>query len=802
MKGMPLPSEFQGKGVLDIAGISSDLFPVKWNKEVCFVGAEPTSVLETTRSPSPPTSSSTSLGGGGGGGGGGSCVGGGVGGGGGGSSGMTSVAAVSRTQSQKWPQTQQQQDTSSGSNVVVESGGGVSRREEWVSELQPISTAVDITGGGVTGAPDKCGLGMDDWVSILSEPATSPSQEQSIFRWIMGDADDSSMGLNRLLQTGGSTDFEFNGGLGLVDQGFGLEPAASIASAGGNLMNNPSLPLSLPGFTNGTNNIHSNPNNGRMGSVPNPSLLTNSKIPNTPNPIFSPLLSNMLPISLSPGTYHPQQQQPVEPTDEKPQIFNPQVLINQHQIQSSPNPAFFLPLSAPQQEQQLLWSPPQPKRQNSVGNGPNSMIPKQPFLDSGQELLVRRQQQQQHQHQHPQQQQQLQGFPHQLQLLPHNLQQRPAMAANPKMASEEEAHNQHLRNQLYEAAEMLETGNFLLAQGILARLNQQLSPVGKAFERAALYFKEALELLLRINNNSYSPHPSPFNLIFKIGAYKSFSEISPVIQFANFTCIQALLEALEGFDRIHIIDFDIGYGGQWASLMQELALRNGSSPSLKITAFVSAATHDELELSLARENLNHFASQINMAFELEILSLDSLNSASWSLPFLVSENEAIAVNLPAGSSNYSLSLPLVLRFVKQLSPKIVVSLDRGCDRSDLPFPHHIIHALHAHWTLLESLDAVNANSDTLHKIERYLVHPEIEKTVLGRHRSREKMPHWRTLFLSCGFSPLTFSNFNESQAEYVVKRSPFRGFHVEKRHSSLVLYWQRKELISASAWRC
>nr|GMD62435.1 scarecrow-like protein 22 [Ipomoea batatas] len=304
-----------------------------------------------------------------------------------------------------------------------------------------------------------------------------------------------------------------------------------------------------------------------------------------------------------------------------------------------------------------------------------------------------------------------------------------------------------------------------------------------------------------------NPPPSsssvPFSLIFKIGAYKSFSEISPVSPFANFTCNQALLEALEGFDRIRIVDFDIGYGGQWASLMQELALRSGGSPSLKITVLASPAMHDQLELGLTRENLIHFASEINMAFEFEVLSIDSLNSTSWSLPLHVSDNEAIAVNLPVGCfTTYQLSHPLVLRFVKQLMPKIVVSVDRVCDRTDLLFPNHVIHALQYYANLLESLDAVNVNFDALQKIERFLLHPGIEKIIMGRYRSPEKTQHWRTLFLSSGFSPLTFSNFTESQAECVVKRTPVRGFHVEKRQSSLVLCWQRKELISVSAWRC
>lgn len=398
--------------------------------------------------------------------------------------------------------------------------------------------------------------------------------------------------------------------------------------------------------------------------------------------------------------------------------------------------------------------------------------------------------------------------PHQqqLQLLPHYLHQRPAAAGpKPKMVGEEmgqqQQQQQAIIDQLFKAAELVQTGNPLLAQEILARLNHQLSPIGKPFYRAAFYFKEALQSLLHNNNlNSSCTANSPFSLIFKIGAYKSFSEISPIVQFANFTCNQALLEALEGFDHIHVVDFDIGYGGQWASFMKELSLRTGAAPSLKITAFASPSTHDQLELSLTRENLIHFANEINIAFEFDILSVDSVNSASsWSLPLRISENEAIAVNLPVSCQ---LSFPVVLRFIKQLSPKVVVSVDRGCDRTDLPFPNHVIHALQSYSNLLESLDAVNLNLDSLQKIERFLLQPGIEKVLSGRYLSPEKTQHWRTLFLSSGFSPLTFSNFTESQAAYLVNRTPFHGFHVEKRQSSLVLCWQRKELISASAWRC
>ncbi|CAA7017325.1 unnamed protein product [Microthlaspi erraticum] len=367
-----------------------------------------------------------------------------------------------------------------------------------------------------------------------------------------------------------------------------------------------------------------------------------------------------------------------------------------------------------------------------------------------------------------------------------------------------------ITEQLLKVAEVIESGgDTCVAQGILARLNQQLSsPVGKPFERAAFYFKEALHKLLLL---SASHTLNPYSLIFKIAAYKSFSEISPVLQFANFTSNQALLESFHGFHRLHIIDFDLGYGGHWASLMQELVLRdnntntnsNASTPpvSLKITVFASPATHDQLELGFTQDNLKHFASEINISLDIQVLSLDLLGSVSFPNP---SEKEAVAVNLSAASfSNMPSYLPLVLRFVKHLSPTIIVCSDRGCERTDLPFPQQLLHSLQSHAALLDSLDAVNANLDAMQKIERFLIQPEIEKLVFDRSRPLERpMMTWQAMFLQMGFSPVTHSNFTESQAECLVQRTPVRGFHVEKKHNSLLLCWQRRELVGVSAWRC
>ncbi|XP_022737001.1 scarecrow-like protein 22 [Durio zibethinus] len=792
--------QLQAKGAVEIVGFGSICQQDKWIKQqeansFSFANSfhynneqEPTSVLHMRRSQSPPTSASTL------------------------SSSFNGGATGAAGRGNSTDNT----TTTAATIAPPETQLPNNNKEEWASELQLIPSELDLVPG--PGAVQRCNLGLEDWETMLSESAVSPSQDHSLLRWIAGDVDDHSFGLKQLLQTGSSgpsqgLEFEGNAGLGVIDQGPGFDPIGSLVSSGPvNVIS--SAAHNLGGFPGSGFMPNANNNgNGKIGSVmpscSSVAVVNNHKVlgptvgfnTNIQNPMFTSPAENIgHPVSL-PLLYQQQQQgQYLESQEEKPQILNPQILMGQ--LHHPQNPNFFLPLP---QEQQFLQ--PLPKRLNPGNLELSSPIPKLPFSDAGHDLFMRKQQQQ------------LMGFPHGVPFVP---QQKPLMVAKQKVSSPEEEmaqqqqqHQYQLHQQqqatlfelLYKAAELVGTGNFSHAQGILARLNHQLSPVGKPLQRAAFYFKEALQLLLLMNNPVSPPpprSPSPFDVFFKMGAYKVFAEVSPLIQFVNFTCNQALLEALDGADRIHIVDFDIGFGAQWASFMQELPMRSRGAPSLRITAFASPSAQHPIELGLMRENLMQFANEIGVSFELEVLNFDSLDQTPYSLPmFRSNENEAVAVNFPVwSSSNQPSALPNLLHFVKQLSPKIVVSLDRGCDRNDLPFAQHIIHAFQSYINLLESLDAINVTSDAVNKIERFLLVPRIESAVLGRLHAPERMPLWKTLFSLAGFAPITFSNFTETQAECLVKRAQVRGFHVEKRQTSLVLCWQQRDLISASAWRC
>ncbi|KAG8065660.1 hypothetical protein GUJ93_ZPchr0004g40227 [Zizania palustris] len=472
--------------------------------------------------------------------------------------------------------------------------------------------------------------------------------------------------------------------------------------------------------------------------------------------------------------------------DIKPPLLgmpSPSLLLNQHQ--PTPAATFFMPLPSFSDHQLQPRLQPPPKRHHSMPDN-LFLLHNQPRPQS------------------PPPPAQCLPFPSLHTTTPFQLQPSPQPPRNAMKTTAAVAQQQQILDELAAAAKAAEVGNSIGAREILARLNQQLPPIGKPFLRSASYLKEALLLALADGHHGVTRLTSPLDVALKLAAYKSFSDLSPVLQFANFTATQALMDEIASTTAscIRIIDFDLGVGGQWASFLQELAHRRGagglSLPMLKLTAFVSAASHHPLELHLTRDNLSQFAADLGIPFEFNAINLDAFDPMEIIAP---TADEVVAVSLPVGCSARTPPLPLMLQLVKQFAPKIVVATDHGCDRSDLPFSLHFLNCFQSCMFLLESLDAAGTDADAANKIERFLIQPRVEDAVLGRYRA-DKAIAWRTVLASAGFAPLPLSNLAETQADCLLKRVQVRGFRVEKRGAALALYWQHGELVSISAWRC
>ncbi|KAI3665503.1 hypothetical protein L6452_44130 [Arctium lappa] len=360
-------------------------------------------------------------------------------------------------------------------------------------------------------------------------------------------------------------------------------------------------------------------------------------------------------------------------------------------------------------------------------------------------------------------------------------------------------------DELIRIAECFETQSLQLAQVILARLNQRLcSPNGKALQRAAFYFKEALQHLIT-GSTRLTQASSSSEIVQAIKAYKTFSTVSPIPMFSNFTANQAILEAVDGAMIVHVIDFDIGIGGHWASFMKEIAEkaenRKVNSPAFRITAVVPEEYVTESRL--IRDNLFQFALDLNLRFDIDFVSVQTFEQISFkAIKFIDGEKMAVLLT------------PTIFRrigadFIKdlrQISPNVIVHVDgEGLIGGGTSFFRQtVIEGLELYSTILESLEAANVGvgvggGDWLRKIEIFVLLPKIIAAVgaAGRHATP-----WREAFSRAGIRPVGQSQFADFQAECLLRRIQVRGFHVAKRQGEMVLCWHDRPLVATSAWRC
>lgn len=366
---------------------------------------------------------------------------------------------------------------------------------------------------------------------------------------------------------------------------------------------------------------------------------------------------------------------------------------------------------------------------------------------------------------------------------------------------------------LIRAADCFDSNQLHLAHAILDRLNQRLrSPIGKPLQRAAFYFKDALLSLLSGSNRTTTRVSSLLEIVHAINAFKAFSGISPIPMFSIFTTNQALLEAFHGSRFMHVIDFDIGLGIQYASLMKEIAEKAAAEaskihappPLLRITALVSEEYGGEY-CKLIRENLNQFAVELRIRVQVEFVSLQNFEAMSFKAVNLADGEKTAVLLSPAifrrlGSAN---SVAAFVADVRRVAPSVVIFVDgEGWTEASATasFRKGVVSSLEFYSMMLESLDAstVVGGDSWVRRIEMLVLRPKMTAAVEGAGRM---VTPWREVFYGGGMRPVQLSQFADFQAQCLLAKVQIRGFHVAKRQAELVLFWHQRPMVATSAWR-
>ena len=168
--------------------------------------------------------------------------------------------------------------------------------------------------------------------------------------------------------------------------------------------------------------------------------------------------------------------------------------------------------------------------------------------------------------------------------------------------------------------------------------------------------------------------------------------------------------------------------------------------------------------------------------------------------------EALAVNsvnrLHRVPSNSLLNL---LAMIRDQAPNIVTLVEQEASQNGPYFLGRFLEALHYYSAIFDSLDATfPPESAQRAKVEQYTFAPEIRNIVAcegpERTERHERLEKWRKIMEGKGFKGVPLSA--NAVSKILLGLYSCDGYRLTEDKGCLLLGWQDRSLIAASAWRC
>ncbi|XP_027926625.1 protein SHORT-ROOT-like [Vigna unguiculata] len=231
---------------------------------------------------------------------------------------------------------------------------------------------------------------------------------------------------------------------------------------------------------------------------------------------------------------------------------------------------------------------------------------------------------------------------------------------------------------LRECAKAISERDSTKTHHLLWMLNELASPYGDCDQKLASYFLQAL--FCRATESGERCYKTLSSVAEKNHTFDSarrlilkFQEVSPWTTFGHVASNGAILEALEGEPKLHIIDLSNTLCTQWPTLLEALATRNDETPHLKLTVVALAGS----VMKEVGQRMEKFARLMGVPFEFNVITgLRDLTKEGLG----VQEDEAVAVNCVGALRRVEVEeRENLIRVLKSLGPKVVTVVEEEAD---------------------------------------------------------------------------------------------------------------------------
>ncbi|GLT68805.1 hypothetical protein SLA2020_410050 [Shorea laevis] len=402
---------------------------------------------------------------------------------------------------------------------------------------------------------------------------------------------------------------------------------------------------------------------------------------------------------------------------------------------------------------------------------------------------------------------------------------------------------------LVHCANAIESNDATLAQQILWVLNNIAPPDGDSNQRLACAFLRALIVraaksgtcnkLLAAMANAHC-NLAVDNHKFSVIELASFVDLTPWHRFGFTAANAAILEAVEGYSVIHIVDLSLTHCMQIPTLIEAIANRVEVPPLLKLKLTIAGATEDiPPMLDLSYEELGaklvNFARSRNIILEFRVLPSSYTDGFASFMEQLrvqhlvyAESGEALVVNchmmlhyipeetlsspIPSADSNTlcpfesstSSLRTMFLKALRELDPTIVVLVDEDADLTSNNLVCRLRSAFNYLWIPYDTVDTFLPRgskqrqwyeADICWKIENVIAYEGMQRVERLEPKSR-----WVQRMRNANFRGLGFGEEAVAEVKGMLDEHA-AGWGLKKEEEDhLVLTWKGHNVVFATAW--